>query len=84
MAINIPPIEQNFEGDDVHRDEHIQNYINTGKLTENLGHGSKCNYCLDSMTEDAERNFKASGSRLSNFHTSILNAKLNLLHGREI
>jgi hypothetical protein len=36
------------------------------------------------MVPGMEKNFSSSGSRLSNFHTARLNAKLNKIHGKEI
>jgi hypothetical protein len=77
MAINVPPMEWNEEGDRFGR-EHLE----TGQ--DDLGHGSSCNYCLDSMVPGMEKNFAASGSRLTNFHTARLNHKLNKIYGKEI
>lgn len=80
MSYDAPDIESDDEGDNwwkEHADEGEGNY--------NLGHGVKCNYCLDAMVPGLEKNFlKSPGGRLSNFHSAIINSKLNKKYGKLI
>ena len=77
MAINIPPMEWDEEGDKFGSEHHSSGQAD-------MGHGPSCNYCLDSMIPTMEKNFASSGSRLTNFHVARLNHTLNKLHGKEI